>query len=1068
MAASGGGSLKSLPANGLPALKMAESVVEIVEKLQSRLSLSQEPKKLLKTLKRLSDLPITVDILVETGIGKSVNGLRKHSDVGDYAKTLVGKWKKLVPQDEERPSYESEAQELRMYEKVNSQKRPREIEEELDYRESYEWPHDQSLGHENKKPKTTSESNKFCKSGKYGGPKEEFSSQIEDEEEEEEMDEEVDYDGGWQTPPSPSPPPPPSSHKSHKDHCSNNAKYDRVREKHVSSSFAKEEYDNGSQQKLEKVREKGYSKTDAFQVKEHKSLSKDKHQHRDKSKHFSSESQEKISKSSNRERHQQYDNKVEEKIKHSTFDFHDKMTKPFSKGLPDHKEEELISLGVSGKEKNRNTESTQNVSKRDKSQECVSSVKNKSRPFQDEIYERSGGSSKEKSRPREESSLELHGSYNKDKSRIHLEEASELSRSHSKDKSRLCFEEVSEKSTSFIKDRSQHHRGDLSEQVGSCNKDKSRSHVGNTLDQSGHYSKDKSQPRLVESLEQIRSYNKEKLRPHLEEASVPSRNFGKDKTRPYLEESSDRSETYGKEKSWSHLEESSEQSGGYGKGKSQLRLEESSEQVARKHKQKESEKNKLDSSDTVKIHSEKLKIDKERQKTQEKSKQKTKDSNEPSSKSKSSQSTEEKKSLKIATVPKIESEDVFEKPTMSFESYLSYDQPQKKKKKVSKPVGSSADRSKETSKQNDKQNNSTSESKTSSQKDHAVSSKREEKKRDKKESSPKKSKKIVIDVVPTLPDIPLPPIQPNYRPLPSIDVIPLSPPKKRSAVPIPEEEATLFTGRRQNSKMQVYSGAKISYLPRMMSLFDQCIRVLQNNVESIHEVGGVPFDILEPVLERCTPDQLFRIEDCNPVFVEDTEELWRRHCVRDFKNEEPMDDETWRDMYLRLHEERERKLQFLTRNISKAHANKPKARQVKMAFVNTEVKPPRDVRRRQEKYGTGSAAVPEKHRVKPFFSTGTSSSSSSSTSHGISSSVDSSHLTSHSSSHNSSITSTSSSSYDIDSSSYDGPSTSGGYSSSSANIASPAGQDLRKPAVKKIAPMMAKTIKIFKNRFFRR
>lgn len=33
----------------------------------------------------------------------------------------------------------------------------------------------------------------------------------------------------------------------------------------------------------------------------------------------------------------------------------------------------------------------------------------------------------------------------------------------------------------------------------------------------------------------------------------------------------------------------------------------------------------------------------------------------------------------------------------------------------------------------------------------------------------------------------------------------------------------------------------------------------------LREVGGVPFEILEPVLTRCTPEQLFRIEECNPV-----------------------------------------------------------------------------------------------------------------------------------------------------------------------------------------------------------
>lgn len=46
-----------------------------------------------------------------------------------------------------------------------------------------------------------------------------------------------------------------------------------------------------------------------------------------------------------------------------------------------------------------------------------------------------------------------------------------------------------------------------------------------------------------------------------------------------------------------------------------------------------------------------------------------------------------------------------------------------------------------------------------------------------------------------------------------------------------EESETGFTGRRLNSKMQVYSGSKTAYLPKMMSLYQQCIRVLSNNID---------------------------------------------------------------------------------------------------------------------------------------------------------------------------------------------------------------------------------------------
>ncbi|NWU95307.1 ELOA1 protein, partial [Upupa epops] len=375
-----------------------------------------------------------------------------------------------------------------------------------------------------------------------------------------------------------------------------------------------------------------------------------------------------------------------------------------------------------------------------------------------------------------------------------------------------------------------------------------------------------------------------------------------------------------------------------------------------------------------------------------------------------------------------EVDDEFEQPTMSFESYLSYDQPQKKKKKVSKPSVPAGEKERGHSKQNgSKANSSSSSRKSPSHK--RTSEKRAEKKPP--EEAPK-PKRIILDVVPTLPDIPLPPIQANYRPLPSIESITCSQTKRKAVSSPVEESESGFTGRRLNSKMQVYSGSKTAYLPKMMSLYQQCIRVLSNNIDSIYEVGGVPFSVLEPVLEKCTPEQLYRIEECNHVLIEDTDQLWHNHCLRDFKNDKPEEFESWREMYLRLHDAREQRLLMLARNIGSAHANKPKGRVAKMAFVNSAVKPPRDVRRRQEKFGTGGPLLPDKTKIKPVLYT-------SSKSHARAS----------------------------EEQSYDGPSTSSAHSvpSSGSTFSS---YDPRKPPVKKIAPMMAKTIKAFKNRFSRR
>ncbi|XP_051772846.1 elongin A, like isoform X2 [Ctenopharyngodon idella] len=166
------------------------------------------------------------------------------------------------------------------------------------------------------------------------------------------------------------------------------------------------------------------------------------------------------------------------------------------------------------------------------------------------------------------------------------------------------------------------------------------------------------------------------------------------------------------------------------------------------------------------------------------------------------------------------------------------------------------------------------------------------------------------------------------------------------------EEPPVFIGQRLKNKMQVYSGSKMTYLPSMMTLYQQCIRALQNNIDSLYEIGGVPFEILEPVLERCTPEQLLRIEEYNPVYIGMTDHLWERHCQKDFRNAQLEEYESWREMYLRLSEERERKLKQLTKSIVSAHSGKPKGRQVKMAFIHSAAKPPRNVRIQQEIHGT--------------------------------------------------------------------------------------------------------------------
>ncbi|XP_066495129.1 elongin-A [Tiliqua scincoides] len=767
---------------------MAESVLEVVGKLQSRLLGGSEPKKLLKSLKRLSELPITVDILLETGVGKTVNGLRKHETVGEFAKNLVARWKKLVPvpQEVERNNLEPEE---RSCDRSSSRKRRQEP-----------------------------------------SPKE---------------DEEVEQD------------------------------YSEPYQPSCSQSY---EPEYGAK-KL-----KRYSEPERT---------------------------------------------------------HQTVTHGVSEGRTWGRVSPVLSSDPEGSDYGH----------------VVSPEPSESPP---DLYV-------------------------------------DLCRVEEEEQEQKALPRKAHKGHVFLDS----HNRNLSESPDRASSSRSKEH------RSSHKEKQRPDNKAEESMP---TFSPERLhkgssKETFREASLVGGSGSKERLKA--------SDSARREKKREDLNSKRE--------KPLIELDESMGNHMKKQKHQVSERGKLEK---VKLDPEVSHGDREKRKLEGESLSKNKEK-----KASGRVKTPEGNKKTVGSLPESSGdgdvEDEYKPPTRSFESYLSYDQPQKKKKKVVKPTTPALDKDRGHGKQNGSK--SSTKSSDSSRKGHKQAS-------EKKLAGVSKPKKIPIDVVPTLPDIPLPPIQANYRPLPSLESIPLSQPKRKALSSPTEEDESGFTGRRLNSKMQVYSGSKTAYLPNMMSLYEQCIRVLSNNIDSIYEVGGVPFSVLKPVLERCTPEQLYRIEDCNHVLIEDTDDLWHNHCIRDFKKEKPEEFESWREMYLRLHDAREQRLLMLTQNIRSAHANKPKGRVAKMAFVHSAAKPPRDVRRRQEKFGTGGAAVSEKVKIKPAYFAAAKSSSVPAE----------------------------------EEQSYDGPSTSSSHSGPSVSSGSSASYDPRRPPVKKIAPMMAKTIKAFKNRFSRR
>ncbi|CAN8026820.1 unnamed protein product [Ixodes persulcatus] len=228
----------------------------------------------------------------------------------------------------------------------------------------------------------------------------------------------------------------------------------------------------------------------------------------------------------------------------------------------------------------------------------------------------------------------------------------------------------------------------------------------------------------------------------------------------------------------------------------------------------------------------------------------------------------------------------------------------------------------------------------------------------------------------------LPEIQPVYKPLPHrpFDEGPMKPTRKNMT----NEEAISFLSSRKD-RTAVYSGRKNCFLPEVPSLHEACVKVLIENIDSMAYTGGVPYDILKPILEKCTARQLYSLEDYNPYLLEESDELWQAHCIKDFKGSVPEEGETWREVYLKKYDEREEKFKSLTATISASMAKATPVRQTKLAYVDTVAKPPRSVARQQAKHGTGlPVAFPikpgERAAVRPVPASATSSSSNSSSS----------------------------------------------------------------------------------------
>ncbi|XP_064550328.1 transcription elongation factor B polypeptide 3 isoform X1 [Drosophila montana] len=206
----------------------------------------------------------------------------------------------------------------------------------------------------------------------------------------------------------------------------------------------------------------------------------------------------------------------------------------------------------------------------------------------------------------------------------------------------------------------------------------------------------------------------------------------------------------------------------------------------------------------------------------------------------------------------------------------------------------------------------------------------------------------------------LPTISNNYKPMPLnqtvMDVVfnhGLGNNAPKAHRNFNESEALAAGISSKTMRTKIYSGVRTGQILQVPSLFDLCTRVLQKNIDALEYTGGVPFDVLRPVLERATPHQLLNFEEYNPYLMEDSEVLWQQHVQRHCRSQRREEMETWREMFLRCEEEKERKLSTIAESIKASQKiSEAPVRKTQLAFVDSMVKPPRNVQRKQEQYGT--------------------------------------------------------------------------------------------------------------------
>lgn len=97
---------------------------------------------------------------------------------------------------------------------------------------------------------------------------------------------------------------------------------------------------------------------------------------------------------------------------------------------------------------------------------------------------------------------------------------------------------------------------------------------------------------------------------------------------------------------------------------------------------------------------------------------------------------------------------------------------------------------------------------------------------------------------------------------------------------------------------------------RIPTLVQLCQRVAATHVDCVLSLGDdLSYNLVKPILEKCSTDHLLRLEQASPHLQKDTPEIWKYLCFEKYRltateryslNDDPQEPDSWRNRYFLL------------------------------------------------------------------------------------------------------------------------------------------------------------------------